>query len=62
MHCLQKNIPALLSALCKRERADQVHCIVLDWMFIAIIIKNTYLITVVSSYPNLPSAVSQATD
>lgn len=66
MHCLQKDIPTLLSVLYKHEKADQVHCIALAWMFIvkiaAIIIKNTSLITMFSPYPNLQSAVSQATD
>lgn len=40
----KKNVPTLLSVLYKHEKADQVHCIVLAWMFIvkitAIIIKK----------------------
>lgn len=66
MHCLQKNALTLFSVLYKHEKVCQVHGQVLAWMFIVkvtvIIIKNTYLITMVSPYPNLHSAVSQATD
>lgn len=47
------------------KRLVKVHSQVLPWTCIvkitAIIIKNAYLITMFSPYPNLQSAISQAT-
>lgn len=64
--CLQKKCPNLILSAVQHEKARQVHGQVLAWMFAVkitvIIIKNTYLVTVFSPYPDLQSAVSQATD